>query len=175
VEAIARQSKEPFAIQLLSDVLSQTKLPRGKVIFGLVGDEIDKIADQYEDMRWWISREGLNMAIVPPALARLSGFDQLAGKLYVDMSQDGKLSKENLMVIAQKLDLDGFTLKEQLQPAQWRAIAEYNRKYAREAIKTFGRACQHRLSNRSIRKRLYVARDRYMATNSPIRSLPKVS
>jgi hypothetical protein len=166
VEAIAKQSQMPIAIHSLADVLSQRSLSRGKVIFGFVGDEIDKIADQYEDMRWWISKDGLNMAIVTPALARLSGFDELAGKLYVEMSQDGKLSKEILTVIAQRLDLAEFTLKEQLQPAQWKAIARHNQKYAREAIKTFARACQHRISKHSIRKRLYVARDRYMAANS---------
>jgi hypothetical protein len=175
VEAIAEQSQVPFAIQSLADVLSQTKLGGGKSIFGLASNEIDRIAANYVDMHWWISKEGLNMATVAPALARLSEFDELAGKLYVDMSTDGKLSEQILIAIAQKLDVAGFTLKEQLQPAQWKAIAEFNRKYAREAIKTFGRACQHRRSVRSIRKRLYVARERYMAANFPVTSLPRVS
>jgi hypothetical protein len=175
VERIASRCQEPIAIQSLARDLSQTKLVRGKVIFGLAGDEIDKIASQYEDLRWWISKEGLNMAIVPPAAAKLSEFDELAGKLYVDMSKDGKLSKDLLKMIAKKLDTAGFTLKKQLQPAQWTPIATYNQKYARKPIKTFEQACQHRLSVRSIRKRLYVARERYTAAILPVSPLPKVS
>jgi hypothetical protein len=174
VEAIARQSPMPIAIHSLADVLSQTRLLRGKVIVGFVGDKIDDIAAQYEDMRWWISKEGLNMAIVPPAAAKLSRFDELAGKLFVDRRKDGKLSKESLMVIAKELDAAGFRLREQLQPAQWKPISVHNRKYAKHPIKSFKDACQPRYV-RSVRRRLYVARDRYLDANSPGSSLPGVS
>jgi hypothetical protein len=175
VEAIARQSQMPIAIHSLAVGLMHKKFGRGRSIFGLAGDEIDRIAAQYENVDWWISKEGLNMAIVPLAAARLSRFDELVGKLYADMSKDGKLSKEILSAIAKEVDVAGFTLKEQLQPAQWKPIAKYNQDYPRESIKTFERACRHRLSVRSIRKRLYVARERYMAANSPVSSPPKVS
>jgi hypothetical protein len=175
VEAIASQSQEPIAIQSLAEVLSQTKHVRGIVIFGYAGDKIDAIANNYEDMRWWISKEGLNMAIVPPAAPKLSPFDESAGKLCVDRWKEGNLSKESLMVIAKELDTAGFLLKEQLQPAQWTPIATYNQKYARQPIKTFEQACQHRLSVRSIRKRLYVARERYTAAIFRASPLPKVS
>lgn len=164
----------PIAIHSLADALSRTKLLRGKVIFGFAGDEIDKIADQYEDMRWWISKDGLHMAIVPPAAAKLSRFDELAGKLFVDRRKDGRLSKESLMVIAKELDAAGFLLREQLQPAQWKPISEHNQKHARHAIKSFKDACQP-LFVRSVRRRLYVARDRYLDANSPGSSLPRAS
>jgi hypothetical protein len=72
------------------------------------GNAIDKVAINYEGMRWWFSKEGLNIDIVPPAAARLSRFDQFAGKLYVDKSKDGKISKEILVVIAKELDAAGF-------------------------------------------------------------------
>jgi hypothetical protein len=175
VERIASRCQEPIAIHSLARVLSQNKLVRGKVIFGLAGDEIDKIATNYDGMHWWISKEGLNMAIVLPAAAKLSRFDEFAGKLYVDRSKDGKLSKEILLAIAKEVDVAGFALKEELQPVQWTPIREYNQKYAKEAIKTFERACQHRVSVRSIRKRLYVARERYTAAYSSIPLLPRVS
>lgn len=165
VEAITRQSRMPIAIHSLADVLSQTKFPRGKTIFGFVGDEFDRIAEQYDDMCWWISKEGLNMAIVPRAAAKLSRFDELAGKLYVERSNGRRLSKEILMEIAKELDAAGFLLKEHLQPAQWKPIAEYNQKNSRQPLKTFEKACVHRVSGRGVRRRMYVARKKYVDAN----------
>jgi hypothetical protein len=174
VEAIAGQSSRPVPIHSLPDVLSETRLVRGKSMFGLVGDEIDKVAINFEVMHWWISKEGLNMAIVSPKAAKLSRFDEFAGKLCVDRSKDGKLSKELLVAIAKEVDVAGFTLKEQLQPAQWRPIAEYNQTKSRQAIKTFEQACQP-LFARSVRRRLYVARERYTKANPLVLPLPRVS
>jgi hypothetical protein len=174
VDGIARQSQVPIAIQSLADDLSQTTLPRGKVVFGLAGNAIDKIAVNYTDMRWWISKVGLNMAIVPPVEAKLSRFDDAAGKLYVDKSKDGGLPKDLLMAIAKKLDADGFSLKE-LQPAQRRPISEYNQRNPRSAIKTFAQACRHRVGVRSVRRRLYVARERCMKAIPSISPLPRMS
>ena len=175
VEKITSQSQEPIAIQSLADVLSQTELERGKVIFGFAGDKIDQIAANYEGMHWWVSEEGLNMAIVSPAVAKLTRFDKFAGKLYIDQSKDGKLSKMVLMVIAEKLDVAKFTLKEELQPAQWNLIAGYNQRNPRQPINTFEKACIHRLFSRSVRRRLYVARERYIKANFPVSSFSSVS
>lgn len=175
VEAIARQSQVPFAIQALADVLSQTKLPRSKVIFSFVGDEIDKIATNYDGMHWWISKEGLNMAIVPPRAANLSRFDEFAGNLCVDKWKDGKLSKDSLVAIAKEVDVARFTLKEELQPAQWKPIAEYNKRNPRQPIKTFEKVSRNLLYVRSVRRRLYVARERYIKANFLDSSLSSVS
>jgi len=174
VEKIASQSREPIPIQSLADALSETKFVRGKVIFGFAGDKIDQIASNYEDMHWWISKEGLNMAIVPPAATNLSRFDEFAGKLCVDKWKDGKLSKKSLMEITKKLDGAGFTLKE-LQPAQLRPISNHNQRNSRNPIKTFMTACLHGTYVRSVRRRLYVARERYMRANFPASPLPGVS
>ena len=64
VEEIARQSQKPIPIASLPDVLSQRDFIRGKVVFDSMGGAIDKVAINYEGMRWWISKEGLHMAIV---------------------------------------------------------------------------------------------------------------
>lgn len=141
---------------------------------GSAADEIDKIARQYEEMRWWISKRGLNMAVVPPAMGKLSRFDEFAGKLYVDGSNTSKLSKKLLLAIAKKLDVAEFTLCE-LQPGQRTPIFEYNQRNPRRAIKTFEKACLHRRFIRSIRKRLYVARDRYMKAHFHVSPPPKLS
>jgi hypothetical protein len=175
VEAIARQSPLPIAIHSLPGVLSETKLVRGKSVFGLVGDKIDQIAANFEDMRWWISKDGLNMAVVSPLAAKLSRFDDFAGKLYVNSSKNGKLSKECLVAIAKEVDLAGFALKEELQPAQWKPIAEFNQRNPRQPIKTFEKACIHRVSGRAVRRRLYVARERYIKANPLVSSLSSVS
>ena len=174
VERIARQSQKVIAIGSLAPVLSRTKFVRAKVLFGSAGDEIDKIATQYEEMRWWISKKGLNMAVVPPAMAKLSRFDEFAGELYVNGSKSSKLPNKLLMTIVKKLDVAEFTLAE-LQRAQRKPISEYNQKNPRQAIKTFEQACLHPRFIRSIRKRLYVARERYMRARFLASPLPKVS
>jgi len=175
VEEIARQSQRPIPIASLPEVLSQRDFIRGKVVFGSMGNAIDKVAINYEGMRRWISKEGLNMAIVPPASAKLSRFDEFAGRHYVDKSKDGKISKEILVVIAKELDAAGFLLKEQLQPAQWRAIAGHNQRNARQPIKTFTQACLHRVSGRAVRRRMYVAREKYVKAYTPVSWLPGMS
>jgi hypothetical protein len=174
VEAIATRSQLPLAIASVTDELNRTTLIRGKSIFSLAGNAIDKIVVQYEGMRWWISKEGLNIAIVPPAAPPLSRFDQLAGKLYVDKSKNGALSKEALMAIATELDTAQFSLKEELQRGQWKAIALHNQKYSRRPIKTFKKACEG-IFARSVRRRLYVARDRYLKAYPAVFPLPIVS
>jgi hypothetical protein len=174
VEAIATRSQLPIKIASLSEELNRTALIRGKSIFGLAGDAIDKITVQYEGMRWWISKEGLNIAIVPPTVPPLSRFDRLAGKLYVDKSKNGALSKELLMAIATKLDTAQFSLKRELQRAQWKTIALHNQTYSDRPIKTFKKACQPMFA-RYVRKRLYLARDRYLKAYPPVIPLPTMS
>jgi hypothetical protein len=72
VEAIARQFQPPVAIKSLEEKLSEKRFVRSKTIYGLVADEIDEIAANYEDMHWWVSEDGLNMAIMSPATPKLS-------------------------------------------------------------------------------------------------------
>lgn len=171
VQAIANQCQPPIAIESLGGNLSETQFPRGKTIFRLAGAAIDDIAVQYEDMRWWMSKHGLNMGKVPLAKTQISKFDELAGKLYVDGSKNGRLSKELLIVIAKALDEANFSLKD-LQPAQWKVISKYNQKNAKHAVKSFEQASRHPRLVRSVRKRLYVARERY---NGSITPPPQVS
>lgn len=175
VEKIARESTKPIPIASIPDDLSQRKFIRGKTVHGSVGDEIDKIAAQYENIYWWISKEGLTMAIVSPSAPKLCPFDVLAGKFCVDRWNNGRLSKQDLMVIAKELDAAGFLLREQLQPAQWKLIAEYNQRNPRRPIKTFEKASLHRRFVRAVRRRMYVARKKYVAANAPVLSLPGMS
>jgi hypothetical protein len=79
-EQIAKESHLP--IDALPDDLSQPVFPRGQVISGFAGDELDKVADNYDNMQWWLSDAGLNMAIVNPATPSpfLPSFDDLMGR-----------------------------------------------------------------------------------------------
>lgn len=159
--SILNHLKTPVAIESLDERLVAKILPRGKTMLGPAGEAIDNIAANYQDMYWWISERGLNMCRVPPAAAWLSEFDRLAGRLYVEGSKDGRLSKELLASIAMQLDAVGFSITDHLQPAQLTPISKFNQRNSRRPIRTFRTVCDRPRLVRSIRRRLYVARDRY--------------
>lgn len=162
VEQIARTASQPFSIVSISKALDERKSLRGVVYFGEAGSEIDKILHNYPGMRWWMEKDGLVIDVTQPhSTNRLSEFDRTAGKLAYDATRHGKLSTDAVETIADGLDGSRFTLSENLQPAQWKPIADHNRKYAKSAIKTFAAAASHPKFVRSVRRRLYVARDRY--------------
>jgi hypothetical protein len=48
----------------LSDDLKKHVYSRRQIFFGFAGDELDKIAGNHDDMRWWVSDNGLNMAVI---------------------------------------------------------------------------------------------------------------
>jgi hypothetical protein len=162
VEQIARMASRPFSILSISKVLDERKSLRGVVYFGETGSQIDKILHNYPGMRWWMEKDGLVIDIAPQHSAnRLPEFDRIAGKLVCDATRHGKLSTDTVGKIAAGLDAAGFTLSENLQPAQWKPIADHNRKHAKSAIKTFAAAVSNPKFVRSVRRRLYVARDRH--------------
>jgi len=59
VDQIVRESKIP--VESLCAELNQPVYSRGQVIFGYAGDELDKIAGNYDNMRWGVSDAGLRM------------------------------------------------------------------------------------------------------------------
>jgi hypothetical protein len=161
VEEIARKASRPIPVESLCDELSARSYIRGAVFFGNPGDKLDQITANYVDMQWWVSDKGLNVAILPPEMPTLSRFDELAGRLIVEHSKEGKLSKDALYEIAKALDQANFSLSEDLQGAQWRPIQQHNIKYSKNAIKTFWEAVRKPAFVRSIRRRLYVSRARF--------------
>lgn len=66
VERIAESCHIP--IESLSDDLNKPVFLRGRPIFGYVGEQLGEIADDYDNMQWWLSDKGLNMATIvdPP-------------------------------------------------------------------------------------------------------------
>ena len=151
VEKITRGAHVPIPIVSLSDTLSTTTLTRGNVCFGYTGDLLNQIAENYANMRWWISDDGLNMEVLLSDVKQLSQFDVLAGRLTLNNWKTGRLSRNGLWEIAKALDSAGFSLRDHLQPAQWKAIGKHNREHSRDAIKTFDQAVRRPQFVRSIR------------------------
>jgi hypothetical protein len=162
LEHIASKLQPPLPIEVIHSDLNKIRFPRGKTIFGLALDEIDTIAANYEGMVWWVSKRGLNVDLVSPLQPRLSDFDELAGRLCAEGSNGRRISKKLLLSIATQLDDAGFSLKDTLQRAQRLRISQHNQQYSKATIKTFVAACSHPRFSYQIRRRLYVARDRYM-------------
>jgi hypothetical protein len=168
VGKITLEAEQPISIESLPDTLDTTTLIRGRVCFGYAGDLLDQVAENYPDMRWWISDNGLHMAIVRPGAKQLSSFDELGGRLTSISWKDGKLCREALWEIVRALDEKKFSLKDELQPKQWKEIAEYNQKWPHRAIKTFEQAARNPRFVCSVRRRLYVARQKFAQAHSAL-------
>jgi hypothetical protein len=169
-DALEQIAEGRFDIKSIPELLSERKSIRGRVFFGDAGRQIDQIVENYRarNMRWWMAKDGLVVDVVSPKQSQLSKFDCVAGGLVVRNLVSGKLSKSALQEIAAELDSRGFPVLDQLQRAPQKEVAGYNHKYVKKAIKTFTAAIGHRHFVRYVRRRLYVARDRYQAANQPL-------
>jgi hypothetical protein len=165
---IGRLSNRPFPIKFLSKQLKGYPSVRGRTFFGRTVDQIREILCNYSQLRWWMERDGLVVDEVKSELGPLASFDRIAGQLVIEHWKDDGLPQSNLQLIASRLDGEGFQLKEYLQPAQWKPISEYNQKHSRSPVRTFGDAVQRPQFVRSVRRRLYVARDRYKKALRPV-------
>jgi hypothetical protein len=72
VELIAKVANVHIPVESLPDVLSQTVFARAYVVFGSPGDYFDRIASGYSTMHWWLTDNGLNMAVMPTLYERLA-------------------------------------------------------------------------------------------------------
>jgi len=91
--------------------------------------------------------------------------------LEVGKRRNTKLAPESLKAIAERLDVAGFSLKDELQPKGRDELSEFNQKRGKKAIKTFGEGVSSAIVCRLIRRRLYRARDEYVhALKTPSKS-----
>jgi hypothetical protein len=140
---------------------------KGITIFNNAREVVERVARAHEGVHWWVSEHGLNMCQIPLSVRSLSKFDQLAGKLYAETATGCRLSKTALLAIAQRLDDAKLSLKDHLQPKFWALIAQHNQKNPRSPIKTFVKACSSPRFQKSVRRRLYVAHNKYLTSISP--------
>jgi hypothetical protein len=155
------QATRPFPIKRISEELKSIRFPRGVVFFGELGEAVQQILDNYPNLRWWFEADGFVVAEAESPLDRLLPFDRLAGRLYIQNTSDGGLTRDALKMIASELDSQGFGLKESLQAAQWKPISVFNQKHPRAPIRSFSDAIRRPEFARAVRRRLYVARNRY--------------
>ena len=102
VEQIAEGSHIP--VGSLSDELNQPVHPGSQAIFGFAGDEFDRIADNYDNMQWWLSDAGLNMAIASPANTgpSIPTLDELLGGLTATERGDDERRTEDSRAMSRK-------------------------------------------------------------------------
>jgi hypothetical protein len=120
----SRSAFRPFPIKFLSEKLKERTYIRGRVFSGWLGDEIKAIIHEYPYLRWWIDQDGLVVDEAKSELGPLTDFDRIAGSLVLEHIKGSQLSASSLAYIAARLDAEGFRLKENLQPAQWKPIPE---------------------------------------------------
>ncbi len=167
LELICSICTRPILVKRLSEKLTEYRYIRGATYFGEIGDIIADIVGNYPLLRWWLERDGLVVEEARSELGPLRHFDRLAGSLYLKHECDGKLPSAALDLIVKALDEESFKLKDHLQPAQWELISTFNQRNSRSPVKTFTEAVARPQFERMVRRRLYLARDRYKKALRP--------
>lgn len=72
VEQVAQRAHTPIVIESVSDLLAEPTFSRGRSIFGTPGKALDDIAQNYPNMHWWLTENGLNMDVIKPLHVRLA-------------------------------------------------------------------------------------------------------
>lgn len=160
VEEVARNSEKEIPIESLAPELSQNVYLRKRAIFGFPGRYIDQVARNYEDMYWWVSANGLNMAVIRDRA--VLNFDAIAARLMEDArhrSKTGRIAHEEYVKIADALDEAKLDLSGHLERACQKALKNWNQKNSNRAIHTFRAALTSKLPwlGRGVKKRLYRA------------------
>lgn len=168
VYAIANGAYQPFKVKFVAERLKEHHAIRGRPFFGHAGDKIQEILLNYPTLRWWMEADGLVIDEPVAEVGRLEEFDRFAGELVTAKWTGERLAEHDFIDIAKRLDERGFALNACLQRAQWKPIAVHNQKFAQKAIKTFEAAAKDRRFSRSIRRRLYLARNRYRKAQRPV-------
>lgn len=165
---MAKHLAKPMEIESIPKEFGLRILPRGKIVFGHLGNCIEKVARNYDGMHWWMSEVGLNFGIVASSEPNISRFDARAGRLIYDARSERRLSHlfppGVILRIASRIDLEGFKPRDYLVGAARRELAIWNQKHPNQAIHTFAAAVQSKVTKirRSAKRRLYLAGDIYM-------------
>jgi hypothetical protein len=169
IKIICGSALRPIPVISICDELHAISLPRGYTLSKLAGDHIDRIVSHYDQVVWWITDDGLHVELsaLKTMVHKLSPFDKVAGPLVIanweEVSSKGKthLPAEALMLIAIELDRSGLTVLDNLQPAQRDALGSHNQRAGKKTDKSFEETIQNKRFVRFVRRRLYVARERY--------------
>lgn len=157
--AALKSAPRPIPVKFINPQFVGRFLPRGRVFFHAHAWEvIDAEVGQYPNLRWWIAADGLVIDEVQPDFESLSEFERVAGSLSADVL---RISTERLEEIAERLDLAGVGLSENLQPKEREKITAENRKRQSKAIHNFSSAVADPRFARIVRRAVYRAREKY--------------
>lgn len=170
VKFICSSARHPVPVVELSEDLRSFAVLRGLVCSAMAGELFDEIAESHDGMEWWVTDEGLHMAVVPPisAVPDLPAFDQFAGPLVIGkwdektVRRNTRLTEEALQEIAVELDNTKVKLFDVLRPKQREGLMKYNELMSRNGINTFEALAKSDRFSRILRRRLYVARQQYI-------------
>ena len=157
VEHIAEILQIP--IDHLALELEKNVAPRSVSIAGVLFGELDNIAENYPNVYWWFSKQGLCMEVVAPPTAP-PGFDDIAGSLIIAARTrlgTNRLPKEEYKKLAAQLSK--FPLRDYLSSKWQNELTEWNRKHP-PAINSFEAAIgkkQPPWIHRQAMRRLYRA------------------
>jgi hypothetical protein len=137
--------------------------------FGFAGNYFDQMARNYDQMQWWVSKNGLNMEAT--AIVSLSPFDAFAGKLMLEArplrEETGRLALEEYKKIAAQLDNAGFRPQKHLEGTSRKSLTDWNQKHPRNAVRTFHDALSAKIPDldlrRAVQKRLQRAESAWKA------------
>ena len=170
IKELAIHATSPILVESLSKELNKSIFPRGRVLFGFVGNILDQTVGNYPGLEWWVSDKGLNVGPVLRSEPSLSDFDRLAGKLMAEARSRGEgkyLPQAEYERIAVELDRAAFDLRHQIAGRARTSLATWNQRNPRKAIKTFQDAIRKvkrpglEAFPRSIKKRFYRAAEEY--------------
>ena len=165
IETICKQAG--LATDILSPQIEKAIGVRGKTVFGFAGDEIDKIARDYDRVFWWLSTRGLTLDKIPWSTPE--DFDYIAGKLMFEARRNSRvgkyLTRADYLAIAGRLDAFGkFKPIELLTLSRRKELALWNQQNNRNPITTFSQAMnaiKPPWLRERIMKKLYRAEERF--------------
>jgi hypothetical protein len=187
LQALCSSAQRPIPVVTCCEELRSISLPRGYTLHGMAGDVIDQIACNHDGVEWWVTNSGLHIEVTPPASAvpKLSRFDQVAGPMVLkrwgsdSQRRNTKLSGKSLIEIAHELDQHEIEPRHALQPAQWTELKKHNQKAGRAAINTFEKLAKSPKLSQLLRRRMYLAPQRYSKSleteiSPPSYQIPKI-
>ena len=165
-EQIALNSVPVIPIDLLSAELSEKSLSKGRTMFGSPWKYLDRIAESYPNLFWWISEKGLRMEVLPKPEPRIPTFDQVAGKLMFEARErclkTGPLAKIDYKAITDQLE--DFRPLEHLPKEYRKQLALWNQSNQKRPIRTFSEAMETKRPpwlRRQVMRRLYRAEEKF--------------
>ena len=153
IHQIAKQRE--WRVEVLPDQLTERRLIRGRTVFGSARTVLNQITANYEDL-WWTLSAGVLRFETRDTRVELSLFDEKAGRLMqgARRSANGRILPKEYLRVARMLDEQGLKPIDWLEGQSRKALAEWNQRHPRVAIRTFSEAYKRPLFRRAVARML---------------------